>query len=82
MSPDFSSLVHWILFLPLGAAAFSALFLRRAGGFAAWFSTAAKSFGRLLYTKYLLPLEIAGFLLLAALVGVVSLSKDNPERQA
>jgi NADH-quinone oxidoreductase subunit L len=40
MSPDLSSLVHWILFLPLGAAAFSALFLRRAGGFAAWFSTA------------------------------------------
>ena len=41
MSPDFSSLVHWILFLPLGAAAFSALFLRRAGACAAWFSTAA-----------------------------------------
>jgi NADH-quinone oxidoreductase subunit L len=40
MSPDFASLVHWILFLPLGAAVFSALFLRRAGGFAAWFSTA------------------------------------------
>jgi len=40
MSNDFSSLVHWILFLPLVAAAFSALFLRRAGAFAAWFSTA------------------------------------------
>jgi len=40
MSPDLSSLVHWILFLPLGAAVFSALFLRRAGAFAAWFSTA------------------------------------------
>ncbi len=40
MSHDFSSLVHWILFLPLVAAAFSALFLRRAGAFAAWFSTA------------------------------------------
>jgi NADH-quinone oxidoreductase subunit L len=40
MSPDFSSLVHWILFLPLVAAACSALFLRRAGAFAAWFSTA------------------------------------------
>ena len=39
MSPDFSSLVHWILFLPLGAAALSALFLRRAGGLAAWLST-------------------------------------------
>jgi NADH:ubiquinone oxidoreductase subunit 6 (subunit J) len=44
--------------------------------------TAAKAFGRLLYSKYLLPLEIAGFLLLVALVGVVSLSKDNPENQA
>lgn len=43
------------------------------------FTTAAKSFGRLLYTKYLLPLEIAGFLLLVALVGVVSLSKDAKE---
>ena len=46
------------------------------------FVTAAKAFGRLLYTKYLLPLEIAGFLLLVALVGVVSLSKDNPETKA
>jgi len=40
MPSDLSSLVHWILFLPLGAAALSALFLRRAGGLAAWFSTA------------------------------------------
>ncbi len=39
MSPDFSSLVHWILFLPLGAALFIALFLRRAGTLAAWLST-------------------------------------------
>ena len=39
MSPDFSSLVHWILFLPLGAALFIALFLRRAGAVAAWLST-------------------------------------------
>jgi len=46
------------------------------------FATAAKAFGRLLYTKYLLPLEIAGLLLLTALVGVVSLSKDAPAGQA
>ncbi len=39
MSPDFSSLVHWILFLPLGAALLIALFLRRAGAVAAWLST-------------------------------------------
>ena len=30
MPSDLLSLVHWILFLPLGAAALSALFLRRA----------------------------------------------------
>ena len=46
------------------------------------FTTSAKSFGRLLYTKYLLPLEIAGFLLLVALVGVVSLSKDAASEHA
>ena len=40
------------------------------------FSTAAKAFGRLLYTKYMLPLQMAGLLLLLALVGVVNLSKD------
>ena len=39
MPSDLSSLVHWILFLPLGAAALSALFLRRAGGLATWLST-------------------------------------------
>ncbi|MEI6460631.1 MAG: NADH-quinone oxidoreductase subunit L [Verrucomicrobiota bacterium] len=33
-------LLHWILFLPLVAAACSALFLRRQGAIAAWFSTA------------------------------------------
>ena len=40
MPSDLLSLVHWILFLPLGAAALSALLLRRAGGLAAWLSTA------------------------------------------
>jgi NADH:ubiquinone oxidoreductase subunit 6 (subunit J) len=40
------------------------------------FATAAKAFGRLLYTKYMLPLQMAGLLLLLALVGVVNLSKD------
>ncbi len=39
MPSDLTSLVHWILFLPLGAAALSALFLRRAGTLAAWLST-------------------------------------------
>ncbi len=43
----------------------------------ATYATAAKAFGRLLYTKYMLPLQLAGLLLLLALVGVVSLSKDS-----
>lgn len=41
------------------------------------FATSAKAFGRLLYTKYMLPLQLAGLLLLLALVGVVNLSKDS-----
>ncbi len=53
MPSDLTSLVHWILFLPLGAAALSALFLRRAGGLAAWFSTAA-AFGIAGLSLYLL----------------------------
>ena len=40
MPPDLSSLVHWILFLPLVVAAFSALVLRRVGTIAAYLSTA------------------------------------------
>lgn len=43
------------------------------------FSTSAKSFGYALYTKYLLPFQVAGFLLLVAMVGVVLISKKlNP----
>ena len=38
-------------------------------------ATDAKSFGYGLFTKYMLPLQVAGFLLLAAMLGVVSLSK-------
>jgi len=41
------------------------------------YATSAKAFGRLLYTKYMLPLQLAGLLLLLALVGVVNLSKDS-----
>ncbi len=40
MPSDYSCLVHWILFLPLGAAALSALLLRKQGTLAAWLSTA------------------------------------------
>ena len=41
------------------------------------FSTAVKNFGYGLMTKYMLPLQISGFLLLAAMVGVIVLSKKR-----
>ena len=39
------------------------------------FTTSAKSFGYGLFTKYMLPIQVAGFLLLLAMVGVVVISK-------
>jgi NADH-quinone oxidoreductase subunit J len=41
------------------------------------FSTAVKNFGYGLMTKYMLPLQVSGFLLLAAMVGVIVLSKKE-----
>jgi len=35
----------------------------------------ARDFGLGLFTKYMLPIQLAGFLLLSAMIGVVSLSK-------
>jgi NADH-quinone oxidoreductase subunit J len=49
-------------------------------GFA--FSTAAKSFGYSLYTKYLLPFQVAGFLLLMAMLGVIVISKKSAQEKA
>jgi NADH-quinone oxidoreductase subunit J len=43
------------------------------------FSTSVKSFGYGLMTKYMLPLQVSGFLLLAAMVGVIVLSKKDEE---
>jgi len=43
------------------------------------FSTAVKNFGYGLLTKYMLPLQISGFLLLAAMVGVIVLSKKDEQ---
>lgn len=42
------------------------------------FKSDAKSFGYGIFTKYMLPLQIAGVLLLSAMLGVVSLSKRQP----
>jgi NADH-quinone oxidoreductase subunit J len=39
------------------------------------FATTAKAFGYGLFTRYLLPVEVTGFLLLIAMVGIIVLSK-------
>jgi NADH-quinone oxidoreductase subunit J len=39
------------------------------------YATGAKAYGKLLFTKYMLPVQMTGFLLLAAMVGVVVVSK-------
>jgi NADH-quinone oxidoreductase subunit J len=44
-------------------------------------SGTVESLGRLLFTKYLLPFELASFLILAAIVGAVSLSRQQPPRK-
>lgn len=41
------------------------------------FSTSAKSFGLILFTKYMLPFQIIGFLLLIAMIGVIVISKKQ-----
>lgn len=43
------------------------------------FTTSAKSFGYSLFTKYMLPFQLTGFLLLAAMVGVIVVSKRPSE---
>lgn len=48
-------------------------------GFA--YSSDAKSFGYLLFTKYMLPFQVIGFLLLAAMVGVIVISKKSKSAQ-
>lgn len=39
------------------------------------FTTSAKSFGYSLFSKYMLPFQVCGFLLLAGMVGVIVISK-------
>lgn len=43
------------------------------------FSTSSKSFGYSLFTKYMLPFQVTGFLLLSAMVGVIVVSKKQKE---
>jgi len=46
------------------------------------FSTQVSAFGFGLFTKYMLPLQVAGFMLLAAMIGVIVLSKKKMESKA
>lgn len=41
------------------------------------FTTSAKSFGYSLFSKYMLPFQVTGFLLLAAMIGVIVVSKKH-----
>lgn len=43
------------------------------------YTTSAKSFGYSLFTKYMLPFQVTGFLLLAAMIGVIVVSKKHRE---
>lgn len=43
------------------------------------FTTSIKSFGYSLFTKYMLPFQVTGFLLLAAMIGVIVVSKNHEE---
>jgi len=45
------------------------------------FTTSSKSFGYSLFTKYLLPFQVTGFLLLAAMIGVIVVSKKPKETE-
>ena len=38
-------------------------------------TTSSKSFGYILFTKYMLPFQVTGFLLLSAMIGVIVVSK-------
>lgn len=45
------------------------------------FSTNVSSFGYGLMTKYMLPVQISGFMLLAAMIGVIILSKKSDQSE-
>ncbi len=44
------------------------------------FTTSVKSFGYSLFSKYMLPFQICGFLLLSGMIGVIVISKKSPEQ--
>ena len=44
------------------------------------FTTSIKSFGYSLFSKYMLPFQVCGFLLLAGMIGVIVISKKSSEQ--
>ena len=44
------------------------------------FTTSSKSFGYSLFSKYMLPFQVTGFLLLTGMIGVIVISKKSTEQ--
>ena len=44
------------------------------------FTTSSKSFGYSLFSKYMLPFQVTGFLLLSGMIGVIVISKKSTEQ--
>ena len=44
------------------------------------FTTSSKSFGYSLFSKYMLPFQVTGFLLLSGMIGVIVISKKSSEQ--
>jgi NADH-quinone oxidoreductase subunit J len=68
----------------LVAVAFQVIYGAQAGPFAEISvsapANAARSFGEALFTRYLLPFQATGFMLLVAMVGVIVISKKAEDR--
>jgi len=71
-----------VFFVALAACPVLAILSSRGGaapvGEAVPAASSAANFGMLLFTKYQLPFELTGFLLLAAMVGVIYISRRAP----
>jgi NADH-quinone oxidoreductase subunit J len=83
LRPSTPTLVASLIGLGLLAAGVLALFTVEGGlpvaepGEAT--ATTIAAFGRLLFTKYMLPFQLAGFLLLVAMLGVIHISRRVPD---
>ncbi|MDR1497837.1 MAG: NADH-quinone oxidoreductase subunit J [Puniceicoccales bacterium] len=82
----FGSIAWWLVntpgHLPAERQTIAAAPLAPSSGDPAAFATGAKSYGILLFTKYMLPVQVAGFLLLSAMIGIVNLGKSPAAKRA